>query len=147
MLALLLTYATRVLVHTHASIGCETRPETSFLRCHSLGALLDRRSSAACGLCGTMRSRRRSCKKAPAGEWTGKFYERSAPKFLTAKNKRGDRGYQSPSRRHLSNVFRYSETPAIYDLNVSRGLLEGSSLGNCLRLHAGRQYMQSGNVY
>lgn len=69
------------------------------------------------------------------------------PEILTAKNKREDRGYQSPSRRHLSNVFRYSETPAIYDLNVFRGLLEGSSLGNCLRLHVGRQYMQSGNVY
>lgn len=36
--------ATYVWIHTHASIGCTTRPETSFLRRHSLGALWNRRS-------------------------------------------------------------------------------------------------------
>jgi len=36
----------------------------------------------------------------------------------------------SVSFKHLSNVFLYCGTPAIYDLNVFRGLLGGSSLGN-----------------
>lgn len=56
------------------------------------------------------RSRRRSCKKKPAGEWTGKFNKRLAPvEILTAKKNRGKK--RAISLLHADTSRMFSCTP------------------------------------